>query len=61
MKYITAVSVLGAASAFAPAQQASRSQTQLNVKKDGDMSKALPFAQRPKLLDGELAGDVGFE
>lgn len=24
-------------------------------------SKALPFAPRPKLLDGTLAGDVGFE
>jgi hypothetical protein len=32
--------------------------------KDGqvkDMSKSLPFAPRPKLLDGTLAGDVGFE
>jgi hypothetical protein len=32
--------------------------------KDGDnaeRSKALPFAPRPKLLDGTLAGDVGFE
>jgi hypothetical protein len=32
--------------------------------KDGqvkEMSKALPFAPRPKLLDGTLAGDVGFE
>ena len=27
----------------------------------GDKSKALPFAPRPKLLDGTLAGDVGFE
>ncbi|KAL3807189.1 hypothetical protein ACHAXA_005450 [Cyclostephanos tholiformis] len=25
------------------------------------MSKALPFAQRPKLLDGSLPGDVGFD
>lgn len=32
--------------------------------KEGDnaeKSKALPFAPRPKLLDGTLAGDVGFE
>jgi hypothetical protein len=32
--------------------------------KDGqskEMSKALPFAPRPKLLDGSLPGDVGFE
>jgi hypothetical protein len=27
----------------------------------GDRSQALPFAPRPKLLDGTLAGDVGFE
>jgi len=27
----------------------------------GDMSQALPFAARPKLLDGTMAGDVGFD
>jgi hypothetical protein len=26
-----------------------------------EKSKALPFAARPKLLDGTLPGDVGFE
>jgi hypothetical protein len=26
-----------------------------------DRSKALPFAARPKLLDGSLAADAGFE
>jgi hypothetical protein len=26
-----------------------------------EMSKALPFSPRPKLLDGTLPGDVGFE
>lgn len=26
-----------------------------------EMSKALPFMQRPKMLNGALAGDVGFE
>ena len=70
MKFITALSFLGAASAFAPAgNTAARSSTQLNLwgdapKKDGEtgeMSQALPFAPRPKLLDGTLAGDVGFE
>jgi hypothetical protein len=33
-------------------------------KQQGDnaqKSQALPFAPRPKLLDGTLAGDVGFE
>jgi hypothetical protein len=32
--------------------------------KDGqntEMSKSLPFVPRPKLLDGSLPGDVGFE
>jgi hypothetical protein len=32
--------------------------------KDGqskEMSKSLPFIARPKLLDGSLPGDVGFE
>jgi hypothetical protein len=31
--------------------------------KDGESEKsaALPFAPRPKLLDGTMAGDVGFE
>ena len=70
MKFITALSLIGAASAFAPLQQqGARVPTSLNLwgeptKKDGeegDMSKALPFAPRPKLLDGTLAGDVGFE
>merc|ERR1712224_849873 len=27
----------------------------------GNMSQALPFAPRPKLLDGTMAGDVGFD
>ena len=26
-----------------------------------EMSKSLPFIARPKLLDGSLPGDVGFE
>jgi hypothetical protein len=29
--------------------------------KDGKMSQALPFAARPKMLDGTLPGDAGFE
>merc|ERR1712224_465257 len=27
----------------------------------GNMSQALPFAPKPKLLDGTMAGDVGFD
>ena len=69
MKTVAALSLLGLTSAFAPAQNSVvRSETKLNLwgeptQKDGesDMSQALPFAPRPKLLDGTLAGDVGFE
>jgi hypothetical protein len=69
MKFITAISFLGLTSAFAPSQNVARtSQTQLNLwgeptQKDGEnnMSKSLPFSPRPKLLDGTLAGDVGFD
>mmetsp|Transcript_32 Transcript_32/g.159 ORF Transcript_32/g.159 Transcript_32/m.159 type:complete len:240 (+) Transcript_32:298-1017(+) len=55
---------------FAPAPAAGRTATTLaNDLFDGDdqgtgkkeMSPALPFVARPKLLDGELAGDVGFD
>ncbi len=38
-----------------------RSQLASSNKDTSDMSKALPFVPRPKLLDGTLAGDVGFE
>lgn len=63
MKFIVALSFLGAASAFAPSNMQSRSGTVLNMAGDDkkDMSTALPFVPRPKLLDGSLPGDVGFE
>lgn len=68
MKFIAAISLLSTAAAFAPAPVSLRTETSLNLwgepnKKDGEsnMSKALPFAPAPKLLDGSLAGDVGFE
>jgi hypothetical protein len=70
MKFFIAASLLTAASAFAPASTVGRTQTNLNLwggeptKKDnekGEMSQSLPFAPRPKMLDGTLAGDVGFE
>jgi len=54
----------GSVIAFTPlSTPATRAKSQLSVsnKDDGDMSKALPFVPRPKLLDGSLAGDVGFE
>ena len=60
----------GSAFAFAPQKPNTRSSQLANdlwKSDDGkggkttDMSKALPFAPRPKLLDGSLPGDVGFE
>lgn len=68
MKLLAAVSIIGAANAFVPIQNSVRTETSINLwgepsQKDGedDMSKALPFAPRPKILDGTLAGDVGFD
>lgn len=68
MKFIAAASLFSMATAFAPSQNVARPQTSLNLwgeptQKDGEdnKSKALPFAPRPKLLDGTLAGDAGFD
>lgn len=70
MKLTIAASLMGMTAAFAPlGSTVTRAETKLNLwgeptQKDGesgDKSKALPFAPRPKLLDGSLAGDVGFE
>jgi hypothetical protein len=65
---VTVSLIIGSASAFAPVGTQSRQSTTLNndlwgAPSDGDkeMSKALPFVARPKLLDGTLAGDAGFE
>mmetsp|Transcript_1881 Transcript_1881/g.2705 ORF Transcript_1881/g.2705 Transcript_1881/m.2705 type:complete len:229 (-) Transcript_1881:231-917(-) len=64
MKFSTIIVSSGivSTSAFAPSNVSIRSSTEIMAEKsDGDMSKALPFAPRPKLLDGTLAGDVGFD
>ena len=73
MKSSTAIfaSLFGIAAAFAPTNTGSdarQTTTSLNndlwgAPSDGDkeMSKALPFVARPKLLDGTMAGDAGFE
>eukprot|EP00537_Pseudo-nitzschia_pungens_P006617 CAMPEP_0172363942 /NCGR_PEP_ID=MMETSP1060-20121228/7175_1 /TAXON_ID=37318 /ORGANISM="Pseudo-nitzschia pungens, Strain cf. cingulata" /LENGTH=234 /DNA_ID=CAMNT_0013086821 /DNA_START=129 /DNA_END=833 /DNA_ORIENTATION=- len=70
MKFVSALLLAGSATAFTPSQNtAQRTQTvQLSMwgepnKKDGEgeMSRALPFAARPKILDGTMAGDVGFD
>ncbi|GKY93157.1 Chlorophyll A-B binding protein [Mayamaea pseudoterrestris] len=59
------------ASAFAPQKPNIKSTSQLandlwnaddgKGGKNTEMSKALPFAPRPKLLDGSLPADVGFD
>jgi hypothetical protein len=54
-------SLIGSAAAFAPSPSHSKVSIALNAEKDDKMSKALPFAPRPKMLDGSMAGDVGFE
>jgi len=54
-------SLISSAAAFAPIN-APKATTQLNAEKDDSkMSKALPFAAAPKMLDGSMPGDVGFE
>ena len=67
MQLTNALLLVGSATAFTTTNNvAQRTQSvQLSIfgdsNKDGDMSQALPFAARPKILDGTLAGDVGFE
>lgn len=63
MKFFTATvfaTMMATTSAFAPTtqkQQATSTSTSLNAEK----SKALPFLERPALLDGTYAGDAGFD
>lgn len=47
----------GSASAFSPSISNGRVSTAVNAEK----SAALPFMNRPALLDGSMAGDVGFD
>lgn len=57
MKVAAALTLLaGSASAFAPAPVA-----RTTVSMEAEKSKALPFLNRPALLDGSMAGDVGFD
>lgn len=61
MKTAALLLLAGSAAAFAPASTG-RQSTSLSMADDNkDMSKALPFVPRPKILDGTLAGDVGFD
>ena len=71
--FLSTAFLLSSATAFAPSSNTlPKTKTALQndlwgepPQKEGEtekeMSKALPFAPRPKLLDGSLAGDVGFE
>jgi len=66
MKSAICLLVASSVSAFAPVSQNVRSHTIIYAGNDGkggdeDKSQSLPFAPRPKLLDGTLAGDVGFD
>merc|ERR1719183_56221 len=54
---VAAALLAGSASAFAPAQDGMRLSSSLNAER----SKSLPFMNRPALLDGSMAGDVGFD
>lgn len=54
---VTAALLAGSASAFAPSVNNGRVNTAMSAEK----SQALPFMNRPPLLDGSMAGDVGFD
>ena len=57
-----AVLSTASAAAFAPSpNSAARSSTSALSMAEPEKSQALPFAPRPKLLDGTLPGDVGFD
>lgn len=63
---LSLITMASAASAFvAPATRSTTSALNLWEKPSGEgdkeMSQALPFVARPKLLDGSMAGDVGFD
>ena len=64
MKLAVLSTAAASAAAFAPAaQQSARSSTSTSAlhMAEPEKSQALPFAPRPKLLDGTLPGDVGFD
>ena len=61
MKSTICATLIGSAAAFAPSGLNAKVSTQLMAEKEKEMSKALPFAPVPKMLDGSMAGDVGFE
>lgn len=54
---LSAALLAGSASAFAPSASNGRTSLSLQAEK----SASLPFLNRPPLLDGSMAGDVGFD
>jgi len=64
MKFSILALTISAATAFAPATSTKSStalRNELGDKSSPEMSQSLPFIARPKLLDGSMPGDVGFE
>ena len=61
MKLAVLSTAAASAAAFAPSTQRATTSTSLNAEGKSEMSQALPFAPRPKLLDGTLPGDAGFD
>lgn len=57
---LTVTALISSASAFAPSLRSARA-SKLMMAENEEKSKALPFVQKPKILDGSLPGDVGFE
>lgn len=58
MKLFLSALFAGSVSAFAPSTPAGRTSTAIMA---AEKSKSLPFMNRPPLLDGSMAGDVGFD
>lgn len=57
---LTVTALISSASAFAPSLRSARA-SKLMMAENEEKSKALPFVQKPKILDGSLPGDVGFD
>jgi hypothetical protein len=55
---LAATLLAGSASAFAPSMS---NNARLSTAVNAEKSASLPFMNRPKLLDGSMAGDVGFD
>ena len=63
MKLAVLSTAAASAAAFAPAHNSAARQSASSALRmaEPEKSQALPFAPRPKLLDGTLPGDVGFD